>query len=227
MQITYNPRRFLASLSIVFAMMAAVFAFTTSSATALDCGSRIGFSPGCFPQNSQVPLVGKGFMPGTHKGTYCVIPQNYQSQAINVAAKLIGHKSGPFHRVKSGGQVQLCRSMPKHGCPKINLRMRSGDVDTNLGTYPTCGASLRFPTSTRPTLRVCATNPASHAQKLELDHGSTVGMTVRAKAHERVCVTRNFAKKQRQKIRVLWNNGDFSVSLREIQLYAWMWKLGS
>jgi hypothetical protein len=201
-------------------------ALVAAPASALDCGTHVGYSPGCFPQNRLEPMLGKGYMPGSHGKTYCVVQANYQSGPISVAAKLLGHKSGKFVRIRSGKHKQLCRPMPANGCPKISIRSRSGDLETNLGLYPTCGDSLKLPTDSKPFLRLCATNPANHAQKLELDHGSTVGMTVRAKAHQRVCVVRSFAKKQRQKIRVEWNDGSFNVKLGQIQTYAWFWRLG-
>jgi hypothetical protein len=221
-------RRFVALLVAVFAMAAsaAVVVLDAAPASALDCGTQIGYSPGCYPQNRLEPMLARGYLPGSHGGTYCVVQANYQAGPISVAAKLLGHKSGKFVRIRSGKHKQLCRPMPAHGCPKISIRSRSGDTDTNLGLYPTCGVSLKLPTDSKPYLRLCATNPANHRQKLELDYGNSIGMTVRAKAHQRVCVVRSFAKKQRQKIRVLWNNGDFNISLGEIQTYAWFWRLG-
>jgi hypothetical protein len=225
-QIIQRFKRTILALAVIFGLAVPVVTMVAPPASALDCGTQIGYSPGCFPQNLRDPILARGYMPGSHGKTYCVVQANFQAGPISVAAKLLGHKSGKFVRIRSGKQKQLCRPMPAHGCPKFSVRSRSGDMDTNLGLYPTCGDSLKLPTDSKPYLRLCATNPAKHAQKLELDYGSTVGMTVRAKAHQRVCVIRSFAKKQRQKIRVLWNNGDFSISLSEIQTYAYFWRLG-
>lgn len=198
----------------------------TTSKGIVDCGTLTGFSPYCWPRNQSVPLLAKGFMPGSNRGTYCVIPANFQATAINVAAKLIGHKSGKFYRIKSGAHKQLCRPMPAHGCPKINLRMRSGDLDTNLGLYPTCGTSLKLPTESRPFFKLCATNPASSAWELDLSHGNKLSMAVKAKPGQRVCVVRSFSKHQIQNLRVWWDDGTFTIKSGQILTGAYYWRLG-
>jgi len=190
------------AVALFTALIMAPLSALIPQAQAVNCKRQVGFNPYCFPKGS-MPLFAKGFHPDGTK--FCYGLQN-TGPKTKVAAMRLGHPSGAFHKVGHGKVVVLCVKT-EGKCPKVNVRSSNGEVDTNLGTYPSCDSSWRVPT-TKQAFVLCRTNDSGVPKTLALFRGDTLMSLKYAKPGKRVCVSRSFHKLHKQHLTVRWYKED-------------------
>jgi hypothetical protein len=160
----------------------------TSAKSVVDCGTQIGYSPFCHPYEGVV-TAGK-YSPGS--GRYCYAEFNASSnQTVTVAAHALGHKLGRFKKIGFNTSKWVCASFKAGTCPRVNLLMRSGDLDTNLGTFPSC-TSWHLPTTKAPNFRLCRTNKSDKRMSLDLYRNGTLMEGNIVDPGKRACVSQRF-----------------------------------
>lgn len=195
-----------------------------SRTSVLDCRPLTQQNaPFCHP-GREIAVFKHGFQLVGRTRVECYVAQNLDGVDHKVAAVVLGFKSQQTRYIRSGARKSLCVVLPAHGCPRVNLRQRTGSGYINFGTYPSCGVHWRPANTHRSQFLLCATNHAAVRQSLQLWHHGVLRRRVSAAPGQRVCVTHSYADHWSQLLQVLWKRQGVAIQAKNILLSAYIWR---